>query len=135
MFRIRMGGISQPARFMTALFFLLTSLAQAAQTIPAELRPIPFGEGTELYERVITLPGAKLYQSPDSASLVLDPQLPVFDVFYVFNRTEQGGKRWLEVGGKGIGPAEGWLLATQAQDWSIMLVMQYEPPGQRERVL
>lgn len=135
MFRIRMGGPAQPARVLTAFFVLLTGTADAAQTAPGDQRPIPYGEGTELYERVITLPGAKLYEAPDIGSRVHEPELPVFDVFYVFDRAEQGNERWLEVGRQGVGPPDGWLPAKQVQDWSIMLVMQYEPPGQRERVL
>jgi serine/threonine-protein kinase PpkA len=107
----------------------------AATSHGEEIRPLIWGETKGLYQRVITLPGAQLLASPASAARRVQPELPVFDVFYVFGRDENDDQGWVEVGRQWNDVPEGWIDADLVQDWSLMLVMQYEAPGQREPVL
>lgn len=110
---------------------LLVTTLWLAQAQAGPRIPLPWGEGTELSQRVLTLPGARLMQGPDGAAKVLEARLPVFEVFYVYGRQEG----WVEVGREAQGPPDGWIADDKMQEWSIMLVMQYAAPGQRERVL
>ncbi len=93
--------------------------------------PLPMEKNPELYQRIITLPGASLYTKPAETAEIGEHDIPIFEVFYVYGRDSN----WVEVGRSLKGPPEGWIEKTFTQDWSIMLVMQYAPPGQRERVL
>jgi serine/threonine-protein kinase PpkA len=110
------------------LLFLFVTFAAARQ-------PLPHQENPDLFQRIITLPEARLFERPSRSSTVLAEALPVFDLYYVFARTQAGDESWLEVGKTITGATSGWLPSSAVQDWSIMLVMQYAPPGQRERVL
>ena len=94
-------------------------------------KPLPLEKAPELYQRIITLPNASLFQKADKQSNIIEEQIPTFEVFYVYDRKSD----WIEVGRSVQGRADGWIEKALTQDWSIMLVMQYAPPGQRERVL
>lgn len=93
-----------------------------------EATPLRLPQAQELYQRVLTLPGASLVAGPDGNG---GTALPVFSIFYVYGK--QG--EWLQVGRDLRRGPEGWVRASLAQNWSVMLTMQYAPPGQRERVL
>ncbi len=97
------------------------------------LQPLSVPQSKELYQRIITLPGAALHGSP--GDMDAGKPLPVFSIFYVFSRQTVGGKDWVQVGRLLHGPTNGWLPVEQTEDWTTMLVMQYAPVGQRSRVL
>jgi len=107
------------------LLLILTSTASGAR------EPLKVDNAPELFQRILTLPGARLASQPGAAQA--GPDLPVFSVLYVFDRQQSGG--WLEVGSNPDGRSTGWLPAGATQDWKSMLVMQYAPRGQRERVV
>jgi serine/threonine-protein kinase PpkA len=87
----------------------------------------------DLYQRIITLPGAKLYD--DRRVQVIKDQLPVFQVYYVYDRQSYAGKEWLQVG-RSFSSPEGWIPADATQAWDLMMVMKYAPRGMhRQRVL
>ena len=100
----------------------------------AEARePMPDTENPALYRRVISLPDARLASEPAAAEDGIS--LPVFSVLYVYDQSAIGGEDWIEVGDTiRDGPA-GWIKVDAALPWSSMLVMQFTPRGQRERVL
>lgn len=115
---------------LTALMLLGAGLGlgSAAQAQQAARLPLPLPQAKELYQRVLTLPGAKLESSPNAGG---GSALSVFSIFYVYGK--QGD--WLEVGRDLRRGPEGWVRADQTQNWSVMMTMQYAPPGQRGRVL
>jgi serine/threonine-protein kinase PpkA len=128
---MRFRGFLHRRRPVAQIGLLLVAASWLAQGLAEPRTPLPWGAGTELSQRVLVLPGARLMERPDAASRVLQARLPVFEVFYVYGR--QGD--WVEVGRKAQGPPDGWIAEDKVQEWSIMLVMQYAAPGQRERVL
>jgi serine/threonine-protein kinase PpkA len=103
--------------------------------LPAYARePLRLEKAPELYQRVLSLPGAAL--SPTAGAPASGTGLPVFSVLYVYERKAVGGRNWLEVGGKANGRSDGWIEAGFAEDWQTMLVMQYAPVSEkRQRVL
>jgi serine/threonine-protein kinase PpkA len=90
----------------------------------------------DLYQRVLTLPGAKLSR-PGSGGYeaVAGAQTPVLTPYYVYDRRSRGGKEWVEVGKRPKDAAEGWIDADALETWRNQLVMQYMPRGQRQRVM
>ena len=110
-----------------ALLFIVSLPAHAREPLRLEKAP-------ELYERVLSLPGAALAPTPGAPAA--STALPVFSVLYVYDRKAVAGKNWLEVGGKGNGRSDGWIEAGLAEEWQSMLVMQYAPVSEkRNRVL
>lgn len=102
--------------------------------VPAGLRrPLVQPGNDALYRRALTLPGAKLLARPDGEPA--GGGLPVFTPLYVYSEKQVDGQTWFEVGRKAAGQSEGWLPQQQTEVWQSMLVMQYAPRGQRERVL
>ncbi len=97
-------------------------------------RPMAHPDAPELYQRVLTLPGARLYAQPWTEPPSSE-ELPAFSIFYVYHEVEQSGQRWVEVGADAFGVTDGWLPAEMVEEWHSMLVMQFAPRGQRERVL
>jgi serine/threonine-protein kinase PpkA len=119
---------------LLAMLLLATTLQAQAQ--PASGRkPLVMAGHAEFYQRILTLPGAQLRIEPgDDGKLALS-QVPTFAILYVYSRRAVGNQNWLEVSAGLDGKNTNWLRATEAQDWAVMLVMQYAPPGQRQRVL
>jgi serine/threonine-protein kinase PpkA len=115
---------------MIGFWCLGTGLVQADYRTP-----LPLDKNPDLFQRVITLPNARLLKKPNKSSEVLQSEVPIFSVYYVFGREGNGDLAWTQVGRAVKDQPEGWIAAKFTQDWSIMLVMQYAPPGQRERVL
>ncbi len=82
----------------------------------------------DIFQRVIAKPGSALAPTPGGAGgIAVKP----FDLFYVFKRQGEN----LNVGRSLQKGPEGWLPGDKAQDWNVMLVMRYAPPGQRHPVL
>ena len=118
---------------LLALAFGLSSGHAQAQNSPSR-KPLAMEGHAEFYQRVLTLPGAELRVEPNDTARPQGDRLPTFSILYVFARRMMDGVPWLEVTSSIDGERTAWLRASAAQDWSVMLVMQYAPPGQRLRV-
>ena len=118
---------------LLALAFGLSSGHAQAQKSPSR-KPLAMEGHAEFYQRVLTLPGAELRVEPNDTARPQGDRLPTFSILYVFARRMMDGVPWLEVTSSIDGERTAWLRASAAQDWSVMLVMQYAPPGQRLRV-
>lgn len=115
-----------------SLFIL--SIAWADETSAAsEAMRVP--DAPELYKRVLILPDAKILETPGDEQPADFKTLPVFSVRYVYGEKEIGGKSWIEIGKEPVGGSSGWLLKPSTEEWKSMLVMQFAPRGQRDRVL
>ena len=101
----------------------------ALNAVGQEGAPLEVTGHEGLARRILTKPGAMLYPQADDSSA--GQPTDVFDILYVFE-TSPG---WLRVGESyGAEPA-GWLKESDAQEWNVMLVMQYTPPDNRKPVL
>jgi serine/threonine-protein kinase PpkA len=101
----------------------------------AAARPRTVPELPGFYQRVLTLPEAKLYAEPSLTSAVRQARVPTFSVLYVYDCQPSDCTGWFKVGAKADGTIDGWLDTAHAEDWRSMLVMQYAPRGQRNRVV
>ena len=87
----------------------------------------------ELYQRVLTRPGAELRPMPEAPAT--GAELPPLSVFYVYDRRRSGGEEWIEVGGAREDAAEGWLPADKAIDWKQTLTVAFTRTADREPAL
>lgn len=118
---------------------------RGGQTPPPETDPLPDDniakkpepmrdpEQADLYLRLLSLPGATLHSEP--AGTAVGDELAAFTVLYIYDQVKKDRQTWYQVGRNARGDIEGWLDSDQTEQWRTMLVMQYAPKGQRERVL
>ncbi|WPB85408.1 vWA domain-containing protein [Sediminicoccus rosea] len=126
---------------LLALGLLLVPQAQAQQrpAAPQATRaPLTVEGRTQLFQRVITRPGAGIYERAEANAPRRD--IPAFSVFYVYARQVgsgggAGADGWLEVGEAMDGRTLGWLRADRAIDWRHNLVAAFTPREQRERAM
>ena len=110
---------------------LLLGIVVATQAALADRGPLSEPDAPDFYQRVLTLPGAVLYQQPGGAAIGTPP---VFSVMYVYDRLEFTGDSWVQVGRDDLG-ATGFLRKQDTETWPHMLVMRFAPRGARSRVL
>src|SRR5262249_26491171 len=118
-----------------AAMALSLSIMVAPTLASAAARPRPVPELPGVYQRVLTLPEAKLYAEPSLTSAVRQGGVPSLSVLYVYDCQPGDCSGWFEVGAKADGTIDGWIDAGHVEDWRSMLVMQYAPRGQRNRVV
>lgn len=126
------GKILTCALAVLSLFVVSFALADETEAA-AEALKMP--DAPELYRRVLILPDAKILQTPGEENPTDFKTLPVFTVRYVYGEKEIDGKQWIEIGKEPVGGSTGWLLKPSTEEWKSMLVMQFAPRGQRDRVL
>ena len=85
-----------------------------------------------LYQRVLTRPGAAIAVKPGEA---LGKPIEPFTVYFVYERSEQGGKPWLLVGAGSDGKTQGYLAEADTVPWRHMITLSFASPTTRERVL
>lgn len=111
---------------------LALPLAATATSASADERPL-LQEGKQtIYQRVLTTPGCQLVDEPGASSG--EPQ-PTFSRFYVYQRGEQDGEAWLEVGPDSYGSISGWLPAACTVDWKMQLTLSFTNPANRDRLM
>lgn len=94
--------------------------------LSALVAPLAYNERAR---RVLSRPGARLQDEAGNFT-----PLPSFSVFYVYAEGMSGSVPILAVGG-GTRGAEGWVQASQTEDWRTMLVMSYAPNTGRDRTV
>ncbi|MGH8194836.1 MAG: vWA domain-containing protein [Woeseiaceae bacterium] len=106
--------------------FLADASAQAR-------RPLLQEGKSALYQRVIAVPGAELVNAPGDTTDTR-PVVP-FTTYYVYDRSAQGQREWLEVGVDTTGTVDGWLPDDEAIAWKQTLTVGFRDPQEQERVL
>ncbi|MBR5347234.1 MAG: VWA domain-containing protein, partial [Deltaproteobacteria bacterium] len=124
--------------------FWLSSLLAAVlllSVVPlraAERLPVTISKDSELPLRVLTRPGATLYQDREGTT-VLQSNLPTFRSFFVYTRPageELGsGRGWYEVGTDDKGKIAGWMKAADLFEWKQTMCLAYTNPEGRHPVL
>ncbi len=112
------------------LCLLMVSLQVGAA---ANRKPLLMEGKKTLYQRVLTRPGANLFQQPGKADT--GKLQPVFSRFYVYARSEKQDAEWLEVGTDPRGTTTGWVRADLTVPWKQQLVLAFSNPAGRERNL
>lgn len=113
-----------PLHLLLAFAWLVFAAAAAAGDKPLLME----GKKT-LYQRVLSVPDARLYEQPidTSASKIIIP----FSVLYVYEK----GSDWLKVGHDSFGEIAGWVRREQAIAWNQALTVSFKDPQDIQRVM
>ena len=118
----------------TIVFLVVAATALSLGTAYGQARKPLLQEGkTALYQRVISAPGAMLVPDINSPDETLG--VPPFSGFYVYDRREDGGRRWVQVGTDSNGAVDGWVDGDQVFDWKQTLTVAFRDPAKHGRVL
>jgi len=116
------------ARIGLVLILLLGGFYTSHAT--AAGRPLLMEGKKSLYQRVLTIPEAKLYQQPETSTSAGVEIVP-FSVLYIYQK--QNG--WLQVGHDSFGKIEGWVAEKQAIVWNQALTVSFKDPQDIQRVM
>lgn len=81
-----------------------------------------------LYQRVLTTPTCKLYAKPGDQTGAAQE---AFSRYYVYQRQENVGKKWVEVGIDTAGKKIGWLDASCTVEWKMQMSLAFTNPANR----
>jgi serine/threonine-protein kinase PpkA len=95
-------------------------------------RPLLIEGKQSLYQRVLSVPGARLADQPGGEGT--NTVVP-FTALYVYTRREHDGSEWLEVGTDRHGSRAGWLRGTDSIAWNHGLTAAFRDPAGHDRVL
>ena len=92
-------------------------------------KPLLMDGKKTLYQRVLTMPDARLYVEADdqSSSQAITP----FSVYYVYQRQDD----WLQVGVDSFGRVSGWMPESQSIVWNQALTVSFKDPQDTQRVM
>lgn len=103
------------------------------QSGSAEPRKPLLMEGKKtIHERVLTRPGAKVFDQPDGVQGAANP---AFTRYYVYSRKNTGNGEWLEVGPDSRGNLAGWIRSDTTVPWKQQISLVFSNPAGRERAL
>lgn len=113
--------------------FAIFGLAAVPVTASAAPLPLLIEGKSSLYQRILTRPNATLFASPDATT----PQstFAPFEIFYVYQRAEQSGEAFLQIGRSLEGGPEGWMPESKTIAWKQAIVLGFNNPANRERAL
>lgn len=89
---------------------------------------------TGLYQRVLTRPGAVLWDNPGKPRAQSSPLAPL-TLLYVYDRRRADGRDWVEVGSANRDAGQGWLPAEQVIDWRQTLTVAFARTTDRDPAL
>jgi hypothetical protein len=107
----------------------LIGLALVTTGLAAAQKPLLMDGKKTLYQRVLSMPDARLYVSPEQ-SAASEAVVP-FSAYYVYQR-EDG---WLQVGHDSFGKTAGWILQQQSIVWNQALTVSFRDPQDTQRVM
>ena len=82
-----------------------------------------------LYQRVLSVPDARIYESPDQSGN--SAEVRPFSVWYVYARQDD----WIRVGHDSAGSIAGWMQGDQAIVWNQALTISFKDPQDIQRVM
>ncbi len=117
---------------------LVFMLIMVCQFTPAKGdTPLLMANKKNLYQRILTLPGAILYSQAKEIQKEAEP-LPVFSIYYVYSRMKIDSVQWLKVslGRRGNRMRMSWIREDKTLEWSQRLTLTFrEPVDNQDRVL
>jgi hypothetical protein len=104
-------------------------MALLAGSLDAADKPLLMEGKKTLYQRVLSVPEAHLYQQPsDSAD---SSRIIPFSVLYVYEKDSD----WLKVGYDSFGQISGWVKRDKAIVWNQALTVSFKDPQDIQRVM
>ena len=109
-------------------WLLLISALFTGSALAAE-KPLLMEGKKSLYQRVLSVPDARLFEIP-VASSEAETILP-FSVLYVYEKADE----WLKVGYDSFGNIAGWVARDKAIPWNQALTVSFKDPQDIQRVM
>ena len=106
------------------LIVVFTTSLQAATNKPLVME----GKKT-LYQRVLSTPDARIYESPDIAGE--SGEMTPFSVLYVYEKRDD----WIKVGHSSFGNTAGWMQSHETIVWNQALTVSFRDPQNIQRVM
>lgn len=118
--------------WLALVMVMLACQAVTAMGAGSADRPLLMAGKHSLYQRVLSVPGARLADRPGGRA---DKPVVPFTAFYVYAREQQGGREWIEVGTDRHGSRAGWLPGSESIEWNHGLTAAFRDPAGHDRVL
>ena len=104
-------------------------VAFAANVQAATDKPLVMEGKKTLYQRVLSTPDARIYESPDAA--VASDEMTPFSVLYVYEKRDD----WIKVGHSSFGNTAGWMQSHETIVWNQALTVSFRDPQNTQRVM
>jgi serine/threonine-protein kinase PpkA len=111
---------------------ILPLQAMAASEQGGGNKPLLMAGKQNLYQRVLSVPGARIAEKPGGKA---DREIVPFTAFYVYARQQQGAQEWIEIGTDRHGTHAGWLPVSDTIEWNHGLTAAFRDPSGHDRVL
>ncbi|MES9866042.1 MAG: vWA domain-containing protein [Candidatus Thiodiazotropha sp. LLP2] len=120
-------------KWLNSAPFIFAAIVFSAPIVSApQDRPLLMEGKQSLYQRVLSKPGANLFDKIQQGSG--SPSVP-FSVYYVYSRKQQNGSSWIKVGLNRHGTIEGWIPEIDTIPWNQGLTVAFRDPLGSDRVL
>jgi serine/threonine-protein kinase PpkA len=110
-------------------FLLAGLLVILAGSLAAADKPLLMEGKKTLYQRVLSVPDAKLFQVPTESAE--SSQIIPFSVLYVYEKEGD----WIKVGYDSFGQKAGWVKSEKAIVWNQALTVSFKDPQDIQRVM
>ena len=121
-----------------AFLLLALSIALPHLALASDHKAVTIDPSSKLALRVLTRPGATLYQD-DKGQTPIKSNLPTFSSYFVYTRPagemRTVGEGFYEVGSDDKGNVVGWLKADDVFEWKQTICLTYAHPEGRKPVL
>ncbi len=112
---------------LSKIFLILFSLF--VTTVSAVDKPLLMEGKKTLFQRVLTVPDARLFDANNDQASFED--IVPFSVYYVYERDNN----WLKVGHDSFGETQGWIQGDHTIVWNQALTVSFKDPQDTQRVL
>lgn len=110
------------------LALIITCSTLGAGVAQAAAQPLLMSGKQSLFQRVLAVPGSRLFANPDVGE---GKQIVPFTAYYVYARRDG----WLQVGTGRHGSTDGWMRETDGIDWAQGLTVSFREADGRDRAL
>ena len=108
---------------------LLMCLLVLTPGLYAAAKPLLMEGKNTLYQRVLSIPDARLYEIPVGSAP--SSEIVPFSVLYVYEKSSD----WIKVGYDSYGNAAGWVASDKAIEWNQALTVSFKDPQDIQRVM
>jgi hypothetical protein len=108
---------------------LMCLLLVPTSSLFASARPLLMEGKKTLYQRVLSIPEARLYEIPVASAP--SSEIVPFSVLYVYAK----GSDWMQVGYDSFGNTAGWVANDKAIVWNQALTVSFKDPQDIQRVM
>jgi serine/threonine-protein kinase PpkA len=117
---------------MVLMLGMMPLMAISAEPADGGKKPLLMKGKHELYQRVLSVPGARM--ATKAGGQGREAVVP-FTAFYVYARRTVAGTQWLELGTDRHGARAGWLPLASTLEWNHGLTAAFRDPVGHDRVL